>query len=590
MNKIKSIIKGMGRKIKKCYDAVYKKAPYIEPALIISGSLLVSLGIFISIKGALNVEVTAIESNEAEIAFYNNDYESAINEYEKLQKGSDWPFWEVKISEVYSIQGKFEKSNELLNSAMKKRNKILSDISKENYEEDYKEKDREFINYVVFTYFMNEEYEEALHIAEEFIAQNGKDKTLMRTMYTIYMVDNKNEKAEEIVDTYEVDNESAYDLSLLAEMNMIMGDFETGFNLLNDAFNKDKNEIKVFDVISDFATYDKNGMLTELEEIVEENPNELAYKMFLAKIYSMESETSNMAMDILEELENEDVGIVQLKLIESTIYRNMGDDEKAKVVLEEAIKNAEDSFMSYYIEAWQSFNEKDYDKALELSKNSVLANRDYPNNYGILIPEILMAKQNSEIAESYFRTALQKEPFNYNIIIKVAEYYGDKSIENEKARRYYTLASKLTPNYSEIYYDLATIDFMDNNMDSAIENLNKAIEIDENNIKYHRLLGTVYLNTKEYDEAIESIRNAYALDENDSLTLNNAGVYYIVVEQNIERGMSNIQAAYDSINNNMDDETMKKILKNYNKAKKVYDEYNNGYESELKLSDFDLFY
>lgn len=586
MNKFKSIIKRVGSKVKDCYNAIYKKAPYIEPALIISGSLLVALVIIVSIKSVLSEDIVTIEANQAEVAFYNNDYEQAIVEYEKLQKDEEWPFWEVKIAEIQSIKGNFEKSNELLRSATIKRNEILSDKNREKY----KEKDREFINHVVFTYFMNEEYKQALSVGESFILENGKDKTLMRTMYTIYMVDGQKEKAKEMIDTYEVNKESAYDLAIVAEMNMLMDNWDNGFKLLNEAWNKDKNEIKIFDVISQFAYYDRNGMLAKLTELVNNNPNELGYKMWLAKVYSMLPETSNMANDIIKEIEKEDVGIIPLNIMKSTIYKNMGDEVEAEAILKDIIENEENSFTGYHIAAWQSFESGDYEKAFELSKKSILANNDYPDNYGLLIPEIMIATGKSEIAEGYFRTALQKEPFNYNIIIKIAEYYTENSIDNEKAIKYYNLAAALKPNDSEIYYNLAMIDILDENIDNAIEYLNKAIEINEGVGKYHRTLGAVYLNQGENDKAIESIRNAYRIDESDALTLNNAGCYYIGVEGNIERGLENIKGAYDAINSGMDEETIAKITNNYNKAKVLYDEYNRGNGSKSKVSDFVLFY
>ena len=206
-----------------------------------------------------------------------------------------------------------DKSNELLKKATLREIKFYQSKGRKKYED----KDREFINYVVFTYFMNEEYEQALGLGEQFIKDNGKDKTLMRTMYTIYMVDGQKDKAKEMIDNYEVDNESAYDLALIAKMNMLSDNWDNGFKLLNEAFNKDKNEIKVFDVITQFAAYDRDGILTKLTELINDNPEELSYKMWLAKVYSMLPETTNLANDIIEEIKNEDVEEIPIKVMKS---------------------------------------------------------------------------------------------------------------------------------------------------------------------------------------------------------------------------------------------------------------------------------
>ena len=590
MGKFKLFIKKVCNSVKKCYDAVYNKIPYIEPALIISGSLLVALVIIVSVKGIVSEDVVKFESNPAEVAFYNNDYEAAITEYEKMQKESDWPFWDVKIAEVYSIEGRIEKSNQLLSNILIKRNEILSNVSKEKYEKDYKEKDSELINYIVFTYFMNEEYKAALSVGEEFIEKYGENKELIKTVYTVYMVDGQKDKAKDILDKYDVDKESAYDLAVLAEMNILASNWDNGFTLLKEAFNKDKNEIKSIDVISQLAKYDRQGILEKVEKLINDNPDELVYKMWIANIYAMTNETANEAIEIIEKIENDDIGTVPVNIIKLNAYRNLGNDEEAESALEKIIDNNKNSYIGYYMSAWQSFNKKDYDKALELSKNSILENRNYSNNYGILIPEIMMAKEKSEVSESYFRTALQKEPFNYTIMIKMAEYYADKTTQNEKVRKYYNLAASLVPNSAEIYYKLAMIDELETKREDAIKNMNKAIEINELDSKYYRTLGTLYFEEKEYDKAIENIRNAYAIDEDNGLTLNNAGIYYIVVEEDILRGMENIQAAYDSITSIMDDDIKAKISKNYNRAKNIYDNYNSGNEIEIKASDFELFY
>lgn len=586
MKKFKSIIKRFVSLVKSSYNTVCRKSPYIEPVLIIGGSLLVALLIILPIKSMSNEEVITIETNEAEVAFYNNDYEKAIDEYERLQKDDKWPIWEVKIAEIYSIKGEIEKSNQLLKSATLTRNKILYGEEKDKY----KDKDSEFINYVVFTYFMNGEYEEAIDVAEAFVLENGKDKNLMKTLYTIYMINGQIEKAKEILDSYDVDRESAYDLALLAKMNILVDNWDDGLKLLNEAFNKDNDEVKVYDVISEVANYDKDGIITKLTELSNKNPNELSYKMFMAKVYSMSQDSSKKALDIIEKIENEDVGNIQVRLIKSDVYKNTGNESDAKEILEDIENVDKNSYSDYYIAGWQSFESGDYDKALELSKKSIIENRDYPYNYGLLIPEIMRATGNDKLSEGYFRTALYAEPFNYNIIIKIADYYADKSIDNEIARKYYKLAVGLNQKDAETYYKLATLDLVDKKNDSAIEYLNKAININESEGKYYRALGTAYLNEGEDDKAIESIRNAYAIDENDALTLNNAAYYYIFIEENIERGMENIKAAYEAINSSMDNKTIVTITENYNKTKTLYDKYNRGEESDMRTSDFVLFY
>ena len=71
----------------------------------------------------------------------------------------------------------------------------------------------------------------------------------------------------------------------------------------------------------------------------------------------------------------------------------------------------------------------------------------------------------------------------------------------------------------------------------------------------------MYFNNKDYDKAIESIRKAYSLNEKDVLSLNNAACYYIMVEEDIWRGYSNIESAYNDMPSDLDQD-LKDVITN----------------------------
>lgn len=94
-----------------------------------------------------------------------------------------------------------------------------------------------------------------------------------------------------------------------------------------------------------------------------------------------------------------------------------------------------------------------------------------------------------------------------------------------------------------------------------------------------------------HDEGIKEIRIAYESDKKDILNLNNAGIYYITVEENIERGLYNLKAAYEKINNKTEKYVSDTIKENYNKAKELYEKYQSSPSEELlTVPDFVLFY
>lgn len=452
------------------------------------------------------------------------------------------------------------------------------------------EKDKEFINHVVFTYFMNKDYDDALKIGEKFLDTYEGYKPLIKTMYTVYMVNGEKSKAEELVKKYPVDEESAYDMAVLAKMQMILNDWDKGLDTLKEAWNKDKDEQKVFDIIAQEAAYNKNFILEKLVERVSKEPEELAYKMWIAKVYSMSSVSADMADKYLQELDEKDVGKVNIKIIKAKNYENLGESEKAAELLGEITKENKNSYIAYHTEAWNYYEKGEYDKALEMADKSILANKDYPDNYGFLIPDVMMKKGNTEEAEPYFRTALLKEPFNFNIMVKIADFYWYTAKDSNAAYEYFNLASLVKPMDSEVNYNMAMIKLSNNEMDAAVDLLKKSISLNEAIPKYHRTLGTVYMNKEKYTEAITEVRYAYSADKADPLTLNNAGCFYISINGDLDRGMINLKAALDGKDSINDEEIKKAIEDNYNKAKNLYDEFQKETGASIPVPEFTLFY
>ncbi|OOM74327.1 beta-barrel assembly-enhancing protease [Clostridium puniceum] len=572
-----------------------KKNKYFIPVITMILCLSISVGITATLKslmGKKEVEAS-IAANSAETAFYNKKYDIAVAEYTKMQESEkDWPIWNMKIAEIYSVKGEFAKSNELIEKVYEARNKLVDtkkDKDKEK-DENLEAKDKELMNLIVFTTLMNGEYKKSLEYGEVFLRKYPTDKNLLRTMTTIYLVNGKKDKAKEIVDIYQIDNESASDLAVIARMNMLVDDFDEGFALLKDAWYKDKNEVKVFDVIAQITDYNKTDIVDRISKFEGKEPNELVYKMWMAKIYSMSKDSAEKADELIEKLDDEDVGNVNLMLIKANMYQNMGEIEKAKDVLDEVIKDDPKSFIGYHAAAWQAYNNQKYAEAFKDCVKSIVMNKDYPDNYGFLIPEILTKQNKSEEAEPYFRTALYKEPFNYNIMIKIAEYYGNTIKNTSRALYYYDLAARIKPNDPEIYYNMALINLNNQKPDDAIELLKKSTVINDKDPKYHRALGTVYLNKDKNDEALKEIRKAYSIDKNDILTLNNAGCYYISVDGDIDRGMVNLKAAYDGMTKETSTEDREIITENYNRVKELSKAYNKRNGATLKVPDLKLFY
>lgn len=572
-------------KIKNKYKEICDKYPEFSSVTIITSVILFAFIVTLickTITGTTSEDQVSIATNVAEDKYYQADYEGAIKEYKKLQEDKKWPIYIAKEAEVYSVSGDIERSNELLEEATNIRNELIEGNTTEKYD------DAELGNLIAFTYLMNGNNEKALEYGEYFKTANQDDKKLQKTMFTIYMVNNKIDKAKNIVDDYKVNKKSSYDLAVLARMNMLIDDWDKGFDYLKKAWKLNKDEIKVFDVIAQITAYNKDEVIMKLNELAKKDPDEVCYKVWLTKYYSMFEETTSEAEKLLDELKGKDVGTVVFNTVIAKVYQHDGKKEEAEKLLKKIIND--ESFIGYHTAAWYYYDMGQYDKAFELCKKSINENKDYPDNYGFLIPEILNKKEEGKVAEGYFRTALYKEPFNYNIMLNIANYYYQTVSDLDTAYYYYNMASLIKPKDAEIKYNKALIDLTNEKTDEAIKLLKECIELDNENTKYHRTLGTVYLNEGKEEDAINEIRLAYAADKSDILTLNNAGCYYITIEQNIERGLTNLKAAYEGITDTTDPEEAKNISDNYQKAKDLYNAYNKRDGATITIPDFILFY
>lgn len=597
VKKLKIVIKPLGKsinrtskKINNTYKKINEKNPYIEPVVMIGIPCLFVLAMILGIKNFTTVEEINITKNSAEYLYYENKYDESIEEYNKMQKEENWPIWTVKSADIYSIKGDIKKSSSLLKEAIIKRDRII----KEEGFDKYKDKDIELINSMLFTFIMNKEYDEAISLGEQYISEYGRNKEILKTLFSAYISNNHIYKAEMLTEEYPIDEKSAYDVCVLANMNMLINRWDKGLELLKDAWYLDKNELKIYDVIEDMSSFNSEKLIESIQDKIENNTNEDAYKMLLAKAYSVSKETANDAEELMKDLDDNNVDGIASDFINYEICKSRNNNSEAEEYLEAAERKAEkekkDSYVTYYISAVKAFNNEKYEEAFNLAKKSIIANQEYINNYESLIPDILLAKGNIKPTEAYFRTAMKKEPYNYETIIKIANYYSNYESNNEKARNYYELALNIKKDDSELYFKLAKLDIVDEKWEDASNNLKEAIKLDEDNPEYYRTLGAVYLKSSKNEEGIELTRKAYSMNEKDILALNNAGWYYLMVENDIARGYENIKAAYEEIPASMDESTKNSLIENYNKSKEVYDKFLKDSSQEFKITGLKLFY
>ena len=557
--------KGMTNMVSK--ESSNKSKDVIESVLTIVGVIAFAFILSFLCKKAMvtdsEPELT-IGTNNAETKLYNADYDGAISEYEvsKEKDKEEWPMYKVKEAEAYSLKGDYTYSNRLLSEAYDKRNELI----RKNGIEKYKDQDKELGNLIVFTALMNGDVEKALEYGEIFLLDDDENSKLNKTLFSVYLAKGEKDKAEEILDDIKYDENSAKELSELAYMNMVINNYEKAFEYLEKAYELDKNEVSIYDVIEDISMYHRDKLINNLKSLSKKNKDEESYKIFLAKCYSLNVLTAEEAQKILDKISSSELPDMPYKIIQADIYKNLGKKDKYDEIITELIEDEKDNYYGEYIKAKYALENKEYTEGINYAKQSIISNRDYINTYYKLMPYFLYEEKESEKAESYIRTALYKEPFNYNILIELANYCGNVQKDSDKAIKYYDLALAMDNKNSEIYYNMAMIKSGLKKNDEAKVLINKAIDLNSEEVKYYRKLANIYLLDKESDKAIKTIRKAYDINKDDINTLNDAGYCYML-EGEVDRALTNFKSAFEGINDSTDVTVRDAITKNYDKAK-----------------------
>lgn len=566
------------------------KNKYFIPTILMIIYICISMAIVLVVKFNTTTEDTkvSITINNGDEAFLNGKYDVAISEYNSLQGKEEWPVWNLRIGEIYSVQGDYKKSNELIQKVYDTRNKIM-DTQKVNIE-DYKQKDKELANSIVFNSFMNGEFKKSSEYGEMFMQSYPDDVNLLKTMFAVYIANNETAKAEDIINIFMNENSDSDKLVIAGKMKLFIGKYEDGLKLLEEAYKINENNINIFDALEDVSRYNKNTIIDSINKLIEKDKNNQSYKLFLAKIYSLSSSDIVKCQEIMNELEEEFSDNTNYLFIKVKINAEANDKKEIEKALDEIIDINEGTFIEEYAQAMKFYYEGKYEDALKSAKKTIILNGNYVKTYSSLIPSIAF-KQNKLLEEEpYIRIALNKEPFNFDFMITAAEYYKEVLQDSSKGMYYYTMASKINPNNSEAYYKMALIQYNNQRVDEAVELLKKSISLNGKEPKYYRTLGSIYLEKNKNEEGMAEIRKAYELNKSDVATLNNAAYYYIYVDHNVNRAMTNIKGAFEGIDETISNTEKQIITDNYNRIKALYDSSRNnnssnnaGVVSEVKL-------
>ena len=572
-DKIKKVYNGGVKKMKSFKKIFYSKVKFADEIVWILIPCILTLFIILILKPGNNARTYNIAKNKGEEAYYEGNHEKAISEYNLIQETEDWPSYALEVSNIYSMKHEFEKSKSILKESI-----IIRDrLNKENTDSENNEKDKDFINRILFIFNMNKDYDETIGLGEQYLKEKGISNDIIKNIFTAYFIKNNEQKIEELLNKFILEEDSVVDRTDLANMKGLMGDFNGAIELLKEAFEINPKSILIYDTIEELFEFDKDSLIKGLEE---GNNTEKFYNFMLLKAYSLSDneEHINKAKDIYLKVRKEEKDNYILDLIGYSIYKDMN-------YLEDAYKNSEDEeeYVEAYVKALYEYKNNNIKEAKNEAYRNITLKENYDKVY-ILLADIMNSEANNKASESYLREALEKKPYSYKTIIKIQEFYSNILVDEVNSRYYLDMAINMKKDDSNLYYKLVKLDLSIENYEDAIINLEKAISKNPENGDYYRTLGAIHLQLENYEEGIEATRYAYKLNENDVLALNNAAIFYVNVERDVYRAYDNITSALEDMPLSVSEENKKIIIENHNRIKSLYESGDENYTNmDLKL-------
>lgn len=135
------------------------------------------------------------------------------------------------------------------------------------------------------------------------------------------------------------------------------------------------------------------------------------------------------------------------------------------------------------------------------------------------IGDIAFKKKAYEIAVDSYKKVLEENPFNRNVLVKLATII-QTHCENrlDEAIDYYVRLLEIENHNHQIYYELGHLYLRKNDPICAVSAFKLALELDENNPFYHNSLAYSLLKTEQHDEAIYHYNEAISINPDNVWT------------------------------------------------------------------------
>jgi len=337
-------------------------------------------------------------------------------------------------------------------------------------------------------------------------------------------------------------------LALLGSANMQLGKFDEGTAFFEQAVESKPGESKLKTqlALSKLASGDSRAALSNLQEVLDKDPNSKQAAAFMALISLREKnyEAAILSADtLIEQSADNPVGYN----IKGSAFMGMKKNQEARQQFNKAIEVAPDYHSASMSLARLELQEGNEEKATEIYQNILKLNS---NHAGALMAMARHKKDKKNFieAEKYYQRVMNLESKNIRYSIEFSEFF----IIQKKIKQAKTVAQQIIrdfPDHAAGYEANGNIDVILRDLDSAVQNFKRMATILGNNSGAYQLLARAQLRNKNTEAARKSFIKSMSLAANKiPLLIDLAG---------LESAQENFDQAHTYINQikNLDDKS-----------------------------------
>jgi tetratricopeptide (TPR) repeat protein len=319
----------------------------------------------------------------------------------------------------------------------------------------------------------------------------------------------------------------------------------SGINVIKDNSIQYIVQKKYDDAVSDL--YIALSLAKRMAYPEEENPELVNLKNLVNKVYSAEvTEVVNKGNKLIEEKEytkaietynealtmtnkmyltnemEKEVAMIKSLIYETEVKQLVGKGELAE---EQKLKEKEIEKLKKRLDYAQSIDDKER-RAAEMSKIKKLIDDVHSEEIKLVV------EQGNQLAD--LKNYKQAFEF-YEKALKVNELMESPDIKNKDL---------IKTSYKKELINKAKLEIENKNHDIAIENCNRALELDDIFVEAYYHIGLAYSHKKKYEVAIENFQRAADYDKNHTNSWNSMGLAY-EAKQDYDNALKNFSKSVE---------------------------------------------